>query len=83
MQVTSSLEIDSSSINTARIDRFQANLRLQDEIVYLTDTFLQSSFATGQLNVRRHINDIFSPDNRVDFNLEVGELNPPSLRWPD
>jgi len=76
MQVTSSLEIDSSSINTARIDRFQANLRLQDEIVYLTDTFLQSSFATGQLNVRRHINDIFSPDNRVDFNLEVGELNP-------
>lgn len=76
MQVTSSLEIDSSIINGADIERFQANLYLQNAVLELRNTFLESTLATGKLDVRQNIVDVFSPQNRVDFNLEIGNLNP-------
>lgn len=76
LTLESSLEIDDSIINGADIERFQANLRLTNGLLTLDNTFLQSSLATGQLDVRLLIANLYSEENRVDFNLEVGQLHP-------
>ncbi|MCH8524052.1 MAG: translocation/assembly module TamB [Balneolales bacterium] len=76
MVVESSLEIDDSVVNGADIERFQANLNLQEGLLILDNTFLKSTFATGELDIRQRINDAYSTENRVDFNLEIGQLNP-------
>ena len=76
MQLNATLEMTESVVNGADIDRLQANLHLSDGILQLRDTFLESTLARGRLDVRQDIDDIMNPDNRIDFNLRLGDINP-------
>jgi hypothetical protein len=72
----SNIVIEESTINGAELDRFQAMIFLDKEVINFKETFLRSTFAEGNLTLRQHLFNSDDILNRVDFDLELLDLQP-------
>lgn len=75
MSVTAAVVMDTSLINGTDVDRFQANMQLDNAILVLDETYIRGSIAEGSLNVRHNLLNMKDPTNLVDFNLEVRDVS--------
>lgn len=76
LSLAGNVVIEESLINGAQLDRFQAMVYLRNQILNLNETFLRSTFAEGNLTVRKNISDPDDRANRIDFDLDLLELQP-------
>lgn len=76
MTLEGNIVIEESQINGAELDRFQSMIYLNNQVINLTETLLRSTFAEGNLLVRQHLFNLDDPLNRVDFDLELLDLQP-------
>jgi autotransporter translocation and assembly factor TamB len=76
MYLESNIVIEESQINGAELDRFQTMIFLDKQIINLNETFLRSTFAEGNLTVRQHLFNTEDVLNRVDFDLELLDIQP-------
>lgn len=76
MYLESNIVMDESIINGAELDRFQAMIFMDKQVINFKETFLRSTFAEGNLSVRQHLFNTDDALNRVDFDLELLDLQP-------
>lgn len=70
------VDITDTVINGAKLDRFTTRLLVENSIAYLSDTYLESTFARGSLHMIHHLTDFNHIANRVDFDMEMMDVGP-------
>lgn len=73
--LSSYFRADSSVVNNEIINEFQSDISIQDTVITFSDAFLNSPIAEGSLDVRFHLLEMYDRENRVDFNLELKDLD--------
>lgn len=75
MSVTASVVMDTSLINGTNVDRFQANMQLDNAILVLDETYISGNIAEGSLDIRQNLLDMQDASNLIDFSLEVRDVS--------
>jgi len=75
MSVNASVVMDTSIVNGAVVDRFQANMQLENAILILEETYISGNIAEGSLDIRQNLLDMQDASNLIDFNLEVRDVS--------
>ncbi len=76
MVVDASLFMLPSTFLDQPIDTLSSRINLENNIVRLTETRLVSFFADASLTARQNLGDFTDISNRLDFELEIGDLSP-------
>lgn len=69
-------QLDSTIINGQPIDTLKSELKVENEILYVENTTLQSPIADAELRLRQHLTDFMDLGNRLDFTAEIKDLYP-------
>ncbi len=65
-----------STVNGAEIDTLVADLRYREGVLTLDRTVFQSTLAKADLTLKQDFFDLGNPENRIDFNLVLGDIGP-------
>lgn len=75
MQLNTSLNVDSSLVNDELIQNLSTHLLIRDSVAVVDGAQLQSTIAQGSFNLRLNMLRQSDPDNQLEFNLDVSDLD--------
>lgn len=76
LYLAAEMAFDSSIVNNEIIDVFRANLKIEDEFIFVDNGMLRSPIADAELSIRQHISDFLNLDNRLQFDARIKDLYP-------
>lgn len=68
--------LDSTIINGQPIDTLISDIRVENEILFVENTVLQSPIANAELSLRQHLTNYTDLGNRLDFTADLKDLYP-------
>ncbi len=74
LQLASSIQMDSSVVNREFIEKLTADITVEDTVARIRSASLLSSIADGSISARLHLLDLYDPDNQLDLDLEIKEV---------
>lgn len=75
LRLNSSVRIDSSAFNAEYIDRFMAQISVEDTVATVKEAELQSTVADGSLKGSIHLLQWYNPDNELNLNFHLKDLS--------
>ncbi len=70
------LSFSNSYFNQQEIESITSSFSIADEIIQIDESLIESAIAEGNLSARFNITDYTDIDNRLDFDLELKNLQP-------
>jgi uncharacterized protein YjbI with pentapeptide repeats len=76
LHLQTSALIDSSILKKEPLQKLQLAMQIADSVVTIQNAVLKSSMADGSLSGRIHLQHLFDPDNRLNFQAKIKDLSP-------
>lgn len=76
LSLKASLEVDSSFVNGARVNKVFLNSEVEDEILTISEGEIVSEIIEGSFSGRRNIEDRYDPSNEFTVNMQLNNLQP-------
>jgi len=76
IRLAATLNLRNSIINGAGIDTLHSRIRLDRNILTVDETYLRSTLAEGDLDLRQNLSALDDPENRLLFRLALGNIQP-------
>ena len=76
MLLAATAQFDSTIINGQPVNTLKTEFRVENEILLVENTALQSPIADAELTLRQHLTNYTDLGNRLDFNAQLKDLSP-------
>ncbi|MCH8549892.1 MAG: translocation/assembly module TamB domain-containing protein [Balneolaceae bacterium] len=74
MELTAVASLDSSFVNREEIETLSADISLSNSTLFVENAILESPIADGEFRLRQHIFDLIHPENRLNFEVTLKDL---------
>lgn len=74
--LSATASIDSSVVNGEEIDEFNADLRIENQFLFIENGTLQSPIASAIFSLKQHLSDFTNLENRANFKAEIKDIIP-------
>lgn len=75
LTLDASASLDSSMVNREPIETLEASFNISDQVLTVSEATLESPIADAGFSLRQHIIELQHPDNRLDFNAIIKDIN--------
>lgn len=76
LAMTATAELDSTIINGQPIDTLRSDFRIENQILHIENSVLESPIADADFSLRQHLTDFNDLRNRLEFTAQIKDLYP-------